>query len=154
MICPRAFRLPATLVFACALGVAAAAATLNGVLPAPLPLFPRTNWWNVDVSQAPVDPSSASFISFIGTTRRLHPDFGGEVSPGSVEIYGFRYSVVSGSMPKQTVQFQYASESDGVDHTTNTSFPFYPIPPQAITQPWWIEGGQPGSRQFGFAASL
>lgn len=85
IICSRAFRLPVTLVFASALGVAAAAATLNG-LPAPLPLFPRTNWWNVDISQAPVDPSSAGFISFIGTTRRLHPDFGGEVSPGSGEI--------------------------------------------------------------------
>jgi len=89
MICARASRLPATIVFVCALGVAAAAATLNGVLPVPLPLFPRTNWWNVDISQAPVDPSSVSFISFIGTTRRLHPDFGGEVSPGSDEIYGF-----------------------------------------------------------------
>ena len=41
--------------------------------------------------------ASASFISFIGTTRRLHPDFGGEASPGSVEIYGFPYIVVDGS---------------------------------------------------------
>jgi hypothetical protein len=72
------------------LGVVAAAATLNGVLPGPLPLFPRTNWWNADISQAPVDPASASFIVFIGTTRRLHPDFGGEASPGIAEIFAAR----------------------------------------------------------------
>jgi hypothetical protein len=129
--CPRALRLPGTIVFACAIGGAAAAATLNGVLPAPLPLFPRTNWWNVDISQAPVDSSSANFISFIGTTRRLHPDFGGEVSPGSPEIYGFPYVVVDGGQPKKTVEFAYPDESDGVNHTTD--------------QAHWIEGGQPGS---------
>jgi hypothetical protein len=145
MICARVSRLPATIVLVSALGVIAAAATLNGVLPGPLPLFPRTNWWNVDVSQAPVDPSSASFISFIGTTRRLHPDFGGEVSPGSDEIYGFPYLVVDGTQPKQTVQFDYSEESDGVNHTTDQSFPFYPIPNEAITQAHWIEGGQPGN---------
>jgi hypothetical protein len=49
MICARASRLPAMIVFVCAFGVAAAAATLNGVLPGPLPLFPRTNWWNADI---------------------------------------------------------------------------------------------------------
>jgi len=133
------------IVFVCALGVVAAAATLNGVLPGPLPLFPRTNWWNVDVSQAPVDSSSASFISFIGTTRRLHPDFGGEVSPGSDEIYGFPYLVVDGTQPKHAVQFDYSDESDGVNHTTDQSFPFYPIPDEAITQAHWIEGGQAGN---------
>jgi hypothetical protein len=43
------------------------------------------------------------------------------------------------------VQFLYSEESDGVDHTTNTSFPFYPIPPEAATQPHWVEGGAPGN---------
>jgi hypothetical protein len=127
------------------LTIGAAAATLNGTLPGPLPLFPRNNWWNADVSQAPLDPSSANFISFIGTTRRLHPDFGGEASPGSDEIYGFPYVVVDGTQPKKTVQFAYSDESDGVNHTTDQSYPFYPIPDEAITQAHWIEGGQPGS---------
>ena len=31
-------------------------------------------------------------------------------------------------MPLRAVQFQYADESDGVDHATNQSFAFYPIP--------------------------
>jgi hypothetical protein len=43
------------------------------------------------------------------------------------------------------VQFQYSDESDGVDHSTNQSFPFYPIPTQAITQAHWVEGGAPGN---------
>ena len=63
------------------------------------PLFPADNWWNQDVSAAPVDARSALFISFIGNTRRLHPDFGGYESPGSVNIYGFPYVVVGGDQP-------------------------------------------------------
>jgi hypothetical protein len=128
-----------------AFGVAVAAATLNGPLPGPLPLFPRTNWWNADVSQAPVDPASANFIAFIGATRRLHPDFGGEASPGSNEIYGFPYVVVDGTQPKKAVEFVYSDESDGVNHTTDQSYAFYPIPDEAITQAHWIEGGQAGN---------
>jgi hypothetical protein len=123
----------------------AATATIGGTLPGPLPLFPANNWWNLDISNAPVDPRSSSFISFVGTTRPLHPDFGGDVTSGSVDIYGFPYVVVDTAVPKRAVQFAYADESDGVDHTTNVSFPFYPIPDQAITQPHWIEGGAPGN---------
>ena len=127
--------------------VVSAASTLGGALPGPLPLFPSDNWWNLDISSAPVDAGSASYIAFInnGSTRALHPDFGGEVSPGSTEVYGFPYAVVDGSLAKQTVQFDYADESDGVNHTTNQSVPFYPIPAEAITNPHWIESGEPGN---------
>src|SRR5574342_108876 len=54
-------------------------ATRGGTRPQPLPLFPADNWWNLDISSWPVDPNSASYVSFInnGSTRRLHPDFGG-----------------------------------------------------------------------------
>ena len=137
----------ATSVCLVALVIELAAATLGGPLPGPLPLFPADNWWNVDISTAPLDPSSSSFISFInnGSTRRLHPDFGGEASPGSVAIYGFPYIVVDGNQPKKTVQFNYSDESDGVNHTTDQGFPFYPIPDQAITQPHWVECGDPGN---------
>jgi hypothetical protein len=135
-----------TLVVALVVLAATAAfpATLGGPLPGPLPLFPPTNWWNLDISAAPVDPSSAAYISFIGGGTQMHPDFGGEVSPGSTEIYGFPYIVVDGTQAKKTVQFLFSEESDGVDHDTNTSFPFYPIPNEAITEDHWIEGGWPG----------
>jgi len=122
-----------------------AASELGGALPGTLPIFPADNWWNLDVSTAPVDPSSASYIAFIGATRKLHPDFGGEASPGSQNIYGFPYAVVDGTTPLRTVLFQYADESDGVNHTTGQSVPFYPIPSEAISQAHWVEGGAPGN---------
>jgi hypothetical protein len=126
-------------------GILFAASTLGGALPGPLPLFPGDNWWNLDISSVPVDPASASYISFIGPTRGMHPDFGGEASPGSVEIYGYPYAVVDSAVTLKTVQFQYSDESDGVNHTTDQSFPFYPIPDEAIAQAHWVEGGEPGN---------
>jgi hypothetical protein len=129
-------------------GAVSAQPVANGPLPGPFPLFPADNWWNLDISAAPVDPNSAAFIAFIGGTRRLHPDFGGDVSPGSVQIYGMPYGVVDGTQPKKTVQFFYSDESDGVDHTTGLSFPFYPIPDEVITQPHWVEGGEPGNQNL------
>jgi len=140
----RRFALLAGFVLA-AMTVTIASSIEGGPLPTPLPLFPADNWWNTDISGAPVDPASGSFVNFIGATRGLHPDFGGDVSSGSQEVYGFPYAVVDGTLAKQTVQFQYADESDGVDHTTNVSQPFYPIPEEAITQAHWIESGEPGN---------
>jgi hypothetical protein len=115
------------------------------------PLFPADNWWNQDVSTAPLDPRSAQFIAFVnnGGMRRLHPDFGGYASPGGVDIYGFPYVVVGADQPKRAVSFYYGDESDGVDHASGRSYPFYPIPDEAITQPYWIEGGPAGSQNPG-----
>jgi hypothetical protein len=119
----------------------------GAVPPGPLPVFPATNWWNLDIRNAPVDAASAAYINFIngGGTRRLHPDFGGEETPGGVNIYGFPYVVVGGNQQKVAVDFVYADESDGVDPATGLSLPFYPIPPQAVSTPHWIEGGAPGN---------
>ena len=123
-------------------------AVRGGALPQPLPLFPAGNWWNLDISSWPVDPNSASFVAFInnGGTRRLHPDFGGNAGSGN-SIYGMPYAVVTSVADGdlKTVQFQYSDESDGVDHSTDASFPFYPIPSEAMTQPYWIEGGDAGN---------
>ncbi|MGE0811703.1 MAG: hypothetical protein AB7O28_17630 [Vicinamibacterales bacterium] len=141
----RAIRsgLLALTVFAAAQGAGAQSspATIGGALP---PLFPADNWWNQDVSQAPVAAESPALIGFInnGGTRRLHPDFGGYAGTGN-DIYGFPYVVVAGDQPKRQVQFYYDDESDGV------GVPFYPIPDQAITQPYWIEGGPAGNQSPG-----
>src|SRR5215831_11031906 len=115
--------------------------------PGPLPVFPADNWWNADISSAPVDASSATYIAFInnGGTRHLHPDFGGEASPGSVAIYGMPYAIVDGSQAKQAVTFDYWDESDGVNYSTGQGIPFYPLPAQAIAQPHWVEGGSPAN---------
>ena len=123
-------------------------ALLGGLLPQPLPLFPADNWWNLDISNWPVDQNSSNYINFInnGSTRRLHPDFGGNSGTGN-GIYGMPFAVLTNvnSSDLKPVQFQYWDESDGVDLQTGVSFPFYPIPNEAITQPRWIEGGDPGN---------
>ena len=108
----------------------------GGELPGPLPLFPLSNWWNADVSSAPVDPNSAAFISYIGASDRLHPDFGGESGDPDYPIYGMPYVVVSGSQPLVPVAFDYDDESDAGG---------YPIPEEAKTQQRWIEGGLAGN---------
>lgn len=114
-------------------------ATQGGAIPLRLPLLPPNNWWNVDVSNAPVDPGSASYVNFIGTTTQVHPDFGGDAGGG--DVYGFPFIQVDGEQAKVLVDFSpgWPEESDGV------GVPFYPIPPEAITQTGWVEGGQPGN---------
>jgi len=123
-----------------------AQAQRNGPLPAPLPLFPPDNWWNVDISAAPLDTNSTNFINFIGSTVGLHPDFGGDVDPddpSNPETYGFPYASVSATQPLVPVFWTaYGDQSDD-------GFPGrpagYPIPPEAKTQAKWIEAGYPGN---------
>ena len=86
--------------------------TQGGAIPVPLPLFPMNNWWNTDITSAPVDSNSANFISFIGTSVPLHPDWGGDNGNGT--LYGFPYIIVDASQPKKTVTFDTPDESDGV----------------------------------------
>jgi len=118
-------------------------AALLGSL-AGVPLFPADNWWNLDISSAPVDPGSAGYIAWISGTvgvssataaPHLHPDFG-------PPPYGIPYCVVAGSQPLELVNFSpYGSESDpGAPGRP----PGYPIPVAARTQPNWIEGAVPG----------
>jgi hypothetical protein len=130
--------------------VAATAALVSASLPPALvgPLnglqvFPRSNWWHTDISQAPVDPNSAAYINFVSgrtplnptATRRVHPDFGG--SP-----YGFPYVVVSGDQPLvRPTWMAYGDESD--EGAPNRPLG-YPIPAEAKTISGYIEGAVPG----------
>ncbi len=121
----------------------------GGPVPGPLPLFPSDNWWNADVTAAPVDPSSAAFIAWIGISKGMHPDFGGDSSPAPA-LYGMPYAVVPGTQPLEPMAFDYASESD----TGAPGRPAgYPIPLEAKTQPRWIEGGYPGNCDSSYAGS-
>jgi hypothetical protein len=109
---------------------AAAQPHLGGGLPEPL--LPADNWWNVDISGAPLEPNGERFIDFInnGGNRRLHPDWGNEP-------YGIPYCTVAGDQPPVEVTFQYDDESDvGAPGRP----PGYPIPEEAKTQAGWIEG--------------
>ena len=134
-------RLPLA-VFLLLVAIPLSAATQGGVMPVPLPLFPANNWWNTDVSAAPLDANSANFIAFLGgINRSLRPDFGGNDPAVPGNVFGFPFIIVDGTQAKLTVTFgpQAAGESDGV------GTPFYPIPTEAITTPGWVEGGQPGN---------
>ncbi len=114
----------------------------GGDLPGPLPLFPPDHWWNIEITSAPVDPNSAGYISFIGASRGLHPDFGGESGDPLAPIYGMPYIVVGGNQSLVPVVFDYANESDS---GAPGRPPGYPIPDQAKTEQRWIEGGLAGN---------
>jgi hypothetical protein len=119
-----------------------AQAVRNGPLPSPLPLFPPDNWWNVDISAAPLDTNSANFINFIGGTTGMHPDFGGDDTGSPPAIYGMPYISVPATQPVVPVTWmEFGDQSDD-------GFPGrpvgYPIPPEAKTETKWFEGGQSG----------
>ena len=102
-------------------------------------LFPDDNWWNLDISNAPVDPQSSAYIDYIGRTRTSHPDFG-------PPPYGIPYVGVGGSQPRVPITFTaYGSESDGGFGGEAG----YPIPAEAATQPNYVEGGVPGGGSSG-----
>ena len=90
----------------------------------PCPVFPADNPWNKDISAAPVHWNSANYVSSIGATTRLHPDFGTFWDGGPI---GIPFVHVGSTQPKVPVSFLYADESDPGP---------YPIPPNAP-----IEGG-------------
>jgi len=120
--------------------------TINEVL-AGRAVFPSSNWWNLDLSTAPVDPRSAAFIDFVSgrsaaaptAVRRMHPDFG-------PHPYGIPYVVVPGTQPRLPLFFtDYGDESDSEFNGT----PGYPIPDLAQTEPRAIEGGVAGGGTSG-----
>ncbi len=98
--------------------VASAFVLLSGSALAPLPaqtlggcgMFPANNIWNTPIDTLPVSSYSAAYISSIGGSTGLHPDFGSGTWDG--EPIGIPYGLVAGSQPKVAVTFDYADESD------------------------------------------
>jgi hypothetical protein len=111
-------------------------------------VFPVDNWWNLDISGAPLDPESEDLIDWISgrtpqnptATRIVHPDFG-------PPPYGIPYVGVGANQALMQVTFApYGSQSDpGAPGQP----PGYPIPTEARTQPNYIEGGVPGGGSSG-----
>lgn len=132
-----------------AVSASAQGVTRGGPLPGPLPLFPSDNWWNANITNAPLDPRSTDFINWIQTNnvrRRLHPDMGGDTGGTDPYTYGMIYITVPGTQPLLPVVFEYDSESD---KGAPGRLPGYPIPEQAKTEARWIEGGVPGGGNDG-----
>ena len=89
------------------------------------PVFPADNIWNTSIENLPVHPNSSAYISTIGGTKGLHPDFGSGTWNGSP--MGIPYTIVTGTQPKVNITFDYSDESDPGP---------YPLPLDAA-----IEGG-------------
>ncbi len=90
-----------------------------------IPVFPPDNPWNQDISALPVHPNSLNFISSIGASTGLHPDFG-TVWDGAPN--GIPFCIAKPGQPLVPVDFTlYEDQSDPGP---------YPIPASAP-----IEGG-------------
>lgn len=161
----RSHRCPALLVLALAFAAGCSAKHPSAPAPVPddgpaadsvavlgplagVPVFPADNWWNVDVSAAPVDPNSAAIIDWISgrtpstptATRHAHPDFG-------PPPYGIPYVVVGATQPLRTVTFTpYGDQSDAGAPGRPAG---YPIPDLARTNANVIEGGLAGGGASG-----
>jgi hypothetical protein len=103
-------------------------AAIAGATPGGCPLLPANNIWNTPINTLPVDSRSASYITTIGNTTGLHPDFGSGLWDGGP--IGIPYNIVPGTQAKVPVNFDYQDESDPGP---------YPVPQDPL-----IEGG-PGS---------
>jgi hypothetical protein len=103
-------------------------------------VLPTTNWWNMDISKAPVDTKSASYLTWIGSSVELHPDM-------APPPYGIPYIGVSSTQALSPVTFtSYPSESDA----GAPGYPVgYPIPEEAKTQPNYIENAVAGGNTSG-----
>ena len=103
-------------------------------------VFPRDNWWNLEVTNAPVDPYSDDYIAFIGRDMRTHPDF-------AKPPYGIPYIVVPGDQPLEPITYvKYGNESDSEWSGRPGGFP---IPVEARTEENWIQQGVPGGHTTG-----
>ena len=111
-------------------------------------VFPVDNWWNLDISAAPVDPESQAIIDWLSgrtpqnptATRIVHPDFG-------PPPYGIPYVGVGEGQTLVSVLFSpYGSQSDAGAPGQPTG---YPVPSEARTQSDYIEGAIAGGGSSG-----
>src|SRR4051794_7063042 len=125
-------RVPRLLPFAMLCATTALLAASAPVLNEPLAgrqVFSTGNWWNADITAAPVDPRSAQLVDFVSgrsptnrtAVRHLHPDFG-------PPPYGIPHVVVAGDQPRIPLALgAYGNESDA----GAPGLPGYPIPAEA-----------------------
>lgn len=87
-------------------------------------VLPSDNPWNTRVDALAVHPKSAAWVATIGTSARVHPDFGTFWEDAPI---GIPFTTVAAGQARVPITFDYADESDPGP---------YPIPPNAP-----IEGG-------------
>lgn len=114
-------------------------------------LFPTDYPWNQNISNAPVANNSATIISHIGTSVKIHPDWGNDSpSNGSSPLYGIPFNVVHGNTAAKinVIIDNYPGESDIFA---------VPMPANVVIEgdyqngpnPWGAGYNGPGSPGFG-----
>jgi len=88
-------------------------------------IFPQSNIWNKEITNAPVHKQSATWLGAIGKGVKVHPDFGSNSFKN--QAAGIPVNYTNNNTQKHSVLFKYKSESDLVK---------YPIPERVK-----IEGG-------------
>ena len=74
-----------------------------------LAVLPPDNPWNQDISRLPVHERSRDYIRSIGEDKPLFPCFGADYQGAP---NGIPFEFVAADHPKQSVEFEYATESD------------------------------------------
>jgi hypothetical protein len=86
------------------------------------PMFPANNVWNTPITNLPVNPESAEWLSSMSSsTTNLHPDFGPSGDPSTP--YGISFVVVNPKHPLVHVAFDYADQSDRGPYPFGASTP-------------------------------
>jgi hypothetical protein len=78
-------------------------------------LFPADYPWNQNIANAPVAANSAAIISHIGSSIKVHPDWGEDsASNGNSPLYGIPFNVVHGNSATKVnvIIDNYPGESD------------------------------------------
>lgn len=91
-------------------------------------LFPSDHVWNARIDHLPRHTNSIAYVTTIGATATVHPDFGSGLWEGAP--IGIPYTTVAGVDGPVDVTFYYDDESDAGP---------YPIPDNAP-----VEGAPPG----------
>jgi hypothetical protein len=73
-------------------------------------VLPADNIWNTRIDQLPVHPSSSTWVTTIGASSPLHPDFGSGLYNGAP--IGIPFVTVPGTQTLYPATFTYQSESD------------------------------------------
>jgi hypothetical protein len=78
-------------------------------------LFPSDYPWNQNIANAPVASNSSSIIAHIGTSIKIHPDWGDDsAANGNAALYGIPFMVVHGNSTTKVnvIIDNYPGESD------------------------------------------
>ena len=114
-------------------------------------VFPATNWWNQDISGAPVDARSPQLIDWISGRIAVQPD-GGAPAPSRLRSAAVRHSVRGGRR-------RSGAGAGRPSDTPARATPAYPACPairfrtRRARPPNYIEGGHAGRRPVGRSPS-